>query len=347
MHSHPLASVGPCLSVINLDNMTPFIGIMERTTDVEISTPTQIPLIFINLIFLLVGLAGNTTVLVVKQTLHKVDKFIVKQLATADLLLTVTKVLPAFVTICCRKWVLGTIICVASAYVPILPHTMELILMPFAAIHKAYVVSYPIRAAVTSNIRLRRIKKSLAFIWLSAALVMAVRLFFQERRGVEFKAERLTCEPISYRNKSDSRNISKAALLIYVVSCVTMFISTAVLIIVCYRYGKRTRALKYVTLKSFVLTAGVCTLFTISVVPAFIGTIRILVSGIEKNLGNKELALSSLYFSFINISLNSVVYVGCHFYSLVLKKRRNRLMRIKETVQFKGDIVIVNTVFSA
>ena len=117
----------------NLDNITP---------------ATKVTLIILTSLLILLGLAGNSFVLVASLKYRAIDIdrisiLLIENLAAADLLIMLIEFVPLLVTLIANDWVLGDIICGVQSYGKFLPFVAETLLIMSMACYRAHVVLHP------------------------------------------------------------------------------------------------------------------------------------------------------------------------------------------------------------
>ena len=117
----------------NLDNITP---------------ATKVTLIILTSLLILLGLAGNSFVLVASLKYRAIDIdrisiLLIENLAAADLLIMLIEFVPLLVTLIANDWVLGDIICSVQSYGKFLPFVAETLLIMAMACYRAHVVLHP------------------------------------------------------------------------------------------------------------------------------------------------------------------------------------------------------------
>ena len=158
----------------------------------NISSATRVALIILTSLLVLLGLTGNSFVLLASLKYRAIDIdrisiLLIENLAAADLLIVIIEFVPMLVTLIANDWILGDIICNVQSYGKFLPFVAETMLIMTMACYRAHVVLHP----PLVPIRMVWFHVVVALAWLVPALNCLV--IQVSRPTAHFSPPQLTC----------------------------------------------------------------------------------------------------------------------------------------------------------
>ena len=258
------------------------------------------------LLVLISSLVGDTTILIASLkyrvfNLHKVIVVTIQHIAFCDLMVTITGVVPNFVSLLSNGWMFGNYLCYQTTYSLYYFPAANMFLICNMTISKLIILKYPFRYRAAS---VKKAHMICGACWLAALIIPFIMLLVTilDSEDVYFSYPVYTC---NYSFKSDIWNWAKpllAVLLMFTPNCMVVA-TTVYLLIIAKQFVRRGRgSLKWQGILTTVLTA---TVYCISVLPMFV----YIVGNAVSVLTVAEQASSFFHTSFLRIA-NSFLFLN-------------------------------------
>ena len=268
------------------------------------------------LLVLISSLVGDTTILIASLkyrvfNLHKVIVVTIQHIAFCDQMVTVTGVVPNFVSLLSNGWMFGNYLCYQTTYSLYYFPAANMFLICNMTISKLIILKYPFRYRAASVKKAHMICGS---CWVAALIIPVTGLLDDE--DIYFSYLNYRCDYGSTSNIWDWLGPLLVVVFLFAPNCLVVA-TTVHLLIIAKQVARRGReSLKWQGIMTTVLTASV---YCISILP-------FIVYGVGKNVVKVDDESSSFFhtsfgritFSFTLLNTISNFYI----YSLSVKSFR-------------------------
>lgn len=213
-----------------------------------------------------------------------------------------------------RRWMLGDLLCIITAYLQFIPNMMEMILMATLPLQRLYVMQWPLSSHANSSKRRKLSIRLTAILWAVMIVVGSGLGFRNGRQGVEFAIPRFICQPLWLRTSTTQGMVIRplVLLLFQVAPLLTTSVANIWVLVICSRTkDPRQPGGSQLKARSIVTILIVTTIFLMSVLPGTILMFVIVFRGGAKDedpLRNHFVATISMHLSFLNVVVNYYVY---------------------------------------
>ena len=285
---------------------THFMNWTNVTSVAQISTPSRVLLIILNILIVVFGICGNGFVLFLskKHNALKMDKMsviLLENLAIADIIIVFTKFIPMLLIMILDRWVLGKVMCGLVGYFQLLPIVAEVLLTTSLTCHRIHVLKRPLHAGMM------RTRTGHLFAFLVWGVSLTYLMVCMIRLPVVFHPLAFSCVSIYHSSGTD---LIIDTLFLYLPSriipmLVTVLGNIYVLYIVAKslgRMGERELPGRHAVITTSIISG--C--FIIAMLPEIIVYILVLLEGPLKHLTLVQWVILSLCQQYI-LALNVVI----------------------------------------
>ena len=245
------------------------------------------------------SLLGNGTVLYASLRYNAIDLdritvFLVQNLTIADILVTFFKLIPATITVCVGKWMLGDIYCFIAAQLHFIPLCANNFIILAITAYKLRMVTRPF-----SIISKPAVKATIGGIWIFALTPTSVSLAFESTS--EFIPGTGTCSTSLYQNESAELPVAVLAVVFVLLPLCLIIAGNVILAAVAIRSASR---LEEKNCKAIVTVCSLCGLLFVSWIPWAVDTFVIMAYPDHPMV----LTIINVYIYFLSTFGNPIIY---------------------------------------
>jgi hypothetical protein len=272
------------------------------------------------LFVLLSSLIGDTTILIasIKYKAFKLQRtivIIIEHIAFCDLIVTVTIMMPTFVTVTINEWIFGTFLCYWTLFLRYYLYPTSLLLICTMTTSKVLTLKYPLRSKTVTS---RKVHLSCSVCW-SVPFLLPITALLVDKDDVFFSYRAYFCE---YGVSSEIWYFLSpilAFIFLFVPNC--HVVATTIYMLVLARQVAR-RGRETMKWQGIMTTALVALVYCISVLPY--GVYHIGNSFLDRVDESNKIFFTTYYKIVLSLAwLNTIS--NFYIYSLTVKSFRNFL----------------------
>ena len=217
---------------------------------------------------LISSLSGDTIILIasIKYKVFKLNKLIIviiQHIAVCDLLVSLTSILPRFVSVAASAWLFGDFLCYFTAYTGYYFNPASMLLICIMTSTKLFLLQYPLRSGVITTARAHMF---CALCWL-VSLTFPISFLLVDKDDVYFSYRTYQCD---YACSTTTTNVwqwlkpTLALTFAFLPTCQVMI--TTVFLLVKAKQVAQRQSLKWQGILTVILVAAV---YCLSVLPIF------------------------------------------------------------------------------
>ena len=241
----------------------------DHEEDLQLTLAQRVPLTIYCCIVTFFGLFGNGTVLYSSVRynairLDRVSVILVQNLAVADILYTLSTIVPVTITYICGRWVLGRVYCFIGAQLAFIPGSANALTILLITSFRLWLVTHPL--SVISKFWVRII---VIITWIIASAGSVISMIYNSSSTFNRKNGKCTSDVYENPQAGPLFQIAVAVILL-----VPLFLITVQNIIICAIALKTSRRSQENTnYKALVMVGTLSGIFVVSWVPFVINSI--------------------------------------------------------------------------